>query len=189
MLPAVTNWPPKRFTPSICALESRPFLELPTPFLWAMRLYLDLRDAHRGQGLTVPAVPPVVLPPLELDHHDLGALSLREHLACHLGPGQRLRLDRHLAVLVDQEHLVELHRGPLRLAEPLDLDHLPRRHPVLLATRRNHRFHSDLTLTSSIFALRPGLVYHSLRGLGSAASLELDQLKLPRATIKPHQRR
>jgi len=33
MLPAVTNWPPKRFTPSIWALESRPFLELPTPFL------------------------------------------------------------------------------------------------------------------------------------------------------------
>src|SRR6266508_2331045 len=125
MLPAVTNWPPKRLTPSICGLESRPFLELPTPFLWAMRLYLDLRDAHRGQGLAVPAVPPVVLPPLEFDHHDLGALSLREHL-------------------------VELHRGPLRLAEPLDLDHLPRRHPVLLATRRNHRFHSDLTLPWSI---------------------------------------
>src|SRR6266545_5468978 len=141
MLPAVTNWPPKRLTPSICGLESRPFLELPTPFLWAMRLHLDLRDAHRRQGLPVPAVTPIVLPPLELDHDDLAPLSLGEHLARHPGRRQRLGFNRHLAVLVDQQDLVELHRAALGLAEPLNLDHLSRSHPVLLATRCDHRFH------------------------------------------------
>src|SRR5438552_1824757 len=94
MLPAVTNWPPKRLTPSICGLESRPFLELPTPFLWAMTSDLDLRDAHRGQRLPVPAVPSIILPALELDHQDLRALPLGQHLGGDPRPGQRLRLQR-----------------------------------------------------------------------------------------------
>jgi hypothetical protein len=34
----VTVWPPKRFTPSRCALESRPFLEEPKPFLCAISI-------------------------------------------------------------------------------------------------------------------------------------------------------
>src|SRR5579862_9800421 len=36
MDPPGTNCPPKAFTPSRCAFESRPFLELPKPFLCAM---------------------------------------------------------------------------------------------------------------------------------------------------------
>src|SRR5206468_4792948 len=31
--PALTDWPPKRFTPSRCAVESRPLRELDAPFL------------------------------------------------------------------------------------------------------------------------------------------------------------
>src|SRR5215470_12108578 len=34
--PPGTNWPPNAFTPSRCELESRPFLELPNPFLCAI---------------------------------------------------------------------------------------------------------------------------------------------------------
>jgi len=33
MEPPGTSWPPKTLTPRRCALESRPFLELPNPFL------------------------------------------------------------------------------------------------------------------------------------------------------------
>src|SRR5580693_9969464 len=45
--PPGTNWPPKTFTPSRCALESRPFLELPNPFLCAIRhLEQNLADFH-----------------------------------------------------------------------------------------------------------------------------------------------
>src|SRR5882762_3363546 len=37
MEPPGTSCPPNAFTPSRCAFESRPFLELPKPFLCAMR--------------------------------------------------------------------------------------------------------------------------------------------------------
>ena len=36
IFPAVTNCPPYLFTPSLFALESRPFLVLPAPFLCAI---------------------------------------------------------------------------------------------------------------------------------------------------------
>src|SRR5438309_6865613 len=36
MVPPGTSCPPNAFTPSRCALESRPFLELPKPFLCAI---------------------------------------------------------------------------------------------------------------------------------------------------------
>src|SRR6266853_534557 len=93
MLPAVTNCPPKRLTPSRWALESRPLRELPTPFLCAMSLCLDLGDADRRHDLPVPALPPVVLPSLELDHEDLGALLLGHDLAGD--PGRRERSSNH----------------------------------------------------------------------------------------------
>src|SRR6185295_12637269 len=106
------------------------------------RLDLDLGDADRRHRLAMPAVPPVVLPPLELHDQDLVALALRHHLARHLGGGQRLGLEGHLPVVVDQEDLRELDRGTLVLAEALDLDDLTGTHPVLLAARRDDRFHA-----------------------------------------------
>src|ERR1700730_1069959 len=141
MLPAVTNWPPKRFTPSIWGLESRPLRELPTPFLCAMPLDLDLGDAHRRHRLAMPAMAPVVLPPLELHDQHLAALALRHHLADHLGRGERLWLDRHLPLVVHEQDLGELDRRALVLAETLHVDDLAGSHPVLLAARRDDRFH------------------------------------------------
>ncbi len=115
MLPAVTNCPPKRFTPSIWGLESRPFRELPTPFLCAMRLDLDLGDAHRGHGLPMPAVTPVVLPPLELHHEDLGALRSATTSPVTLAEASAFGSTVTCPSLVDQEDLGELHRGALVL--------------------------------------------------------------------------
>src|ERR1041385_6686974 len=55
MVPPGTSCPPKAFTPSRCALESRPFLELPKPFLCAIRhLHHDVADLHLGEALAVP---------------------------------------------------------------------------------------------------------------------------------------
>src|SRR4029453_6825429 len=151
MLPAVTNWPPKRFTPSIWGLESRPFRELPTPFLCAMALDLDLGDAHSGHRLSMPAVPPGVLPPLELHDQDLVLLALRDHLSQHLGGGQCLRLHRHLPFVVHEQDLGELDRRALVLGEPLDLDDLTGSDPVLLAARRDDCFHChNLSIRGSI---------------------------------------
>src|SRR3954469_5376428 len=42
MLPPGTSCPPNAFTPSRCAFESRPFLELPKPFLCAITTSLQL---------------------------------------------------------------------------------------------------------------------------------------------------
>src|ERR1700728_5478507 len=36
IVPPVTTWPPNAFTPSRWAFESRPFVELPPPFLCAI---------------------------------------------------------------------------------------------------------------------------------------------------------
>src|SRR5882672_1005231 len=55
MEPPGTSWPPKTFTPSRCALESRPFLELPSPFLCAIRhLHQHIADLHIRVRLAVP---------------------------------------------------------------------------------------------------------------------------------------
>src|SRR6476659_8401420 len=51
MEPAGTTWPAKTFTPSRLALESRPFLEEPRPFLCAISLRFLLRRGLRGRGL------------------------------------------------------------------------------------------------------------------------------------------
>src|SRR3989337_1172299 len=148
MEPPVTNWPANRFTPSIWGFESRPFLELPTPFLCAMSLDLDLRDADGRQDLPVSAFPAVVPPPLELDHEHFGALLLLHHFPCDLRRLERLGLQGDLAVLGDEQDVRELHRRPLRLAEPLYLDDLARGHPVLLPARRDNRFHRVFSLLS-----------------------------------------
>src|SRR6266571_517607 len=111
MEPPVTNWPPKRLTPSIWGLESRPFRELPTPFLWAMTsLDLDLRDADRRHGLAVAAVATIVLPPLELHDRHFPPATLRHDLAADARVAQPVGRHDHLAVARDQEHRAELHR-------------------------------------------------------------------------------
>jgi hypothetical protein len=48
MLPAGITWPPKRFTPSRFALESRPLRELPPAFLCAILLLLP-QECVAGQ--------------------------------------------------------------------------------------------------------------------------------------------
>src|SRR5687767_14406145 len=88
------------------------------------------------------AVAPVVLAPLELHDEDLALLPLGHHLGGDPGAGQRGGLDGDVAVAIDQEHLLELHRGALGLIEALDLDHLPGSHPVLLAAGCDDRFHN-----------------------------------------------
>src|SRR5260370_33219613 len=100
IVPALINWPPKRFTPSRCPCESRPFVEEPPPFLLAMTysfsrksagvspakcevLQLDVVDLHGGVILPVAARNLVLLALLELQHGDLFGASLGDNLAAH----------------------------------------------------------------------------------------------------------
>src|ERR1700753_3170765 len=50
MVPPGTSCPPKAFTPSRCALESRPFLELPKPFLCAITSSILNFGQQRGKA-------------------------------------------------------------------------------------------------------------------------------------------
>src|SRR5262245_29334500 len=151
MLPAVTNWPPKRFTPSICGLESRPLRELPTPFLCAMALDLDARDPDGGQDLPMPEPPPVVLAALELHDQDLALLALAHDLAGNLGLSQGSRAGGDPPRIHHQPYVLELDGLALGAAQALDLDHLAGGNPVLLPARRDHRFHRMPVLSSSRF--------------------------------------
>src|SRR5580700_11447824 len=75
--PPGTNWPPKTFTPSRCALESRPFLELPKPFLCAIRhLCQNVANLHFGEVLTMSNGFLVLLLALELEDDDLIATAI-----------------------------------------------------------------------------------------------------------------
>src|ERR1043166_595625 len=74
--PPGTSWPPKTFTPRRCEFESRPFLELPNPFLCAIRhLHYDVADLHFGEGLAVPNGFLVLLFAFEFEDQDLVAPS------------------------------------------------------------------------------------------------------------------
>src|ERR1039458_4733272 len=77
--PPGTSWPPKAFTPRRCAWESRPFRELPKPFLCAMRhLRHNVADLHFGEGLAVADGFLVLFLALELEDQDLVAAAIAD---------------------------------------------------------------------------------------------------------------
>src|ERR671932_831171 len=102
--PALTTWPPKRFTPRRCAFESRPFREDEAPFLCAMAASAlrDVGDHDGGEGLTVPLTLVVAGLVLELVDVDLRALAVPDDLTGHGHLGQGLRV-AGAGVAVDQE--------------------------------------------------------------------------------------
>src|SRR6476661_5903810 len=76
MVPPGTSWPPKAFTPRRCALESRPFLELPNPFLCAIaHLHQNFADLHIREVLPVSLGALVLLFALEFEHQHLLAAA------------------------------------------------------------------------------------------------------------------
>src|SRR5579885_894431 len=85
--PPETSWPPKAFTPSRCELESRPFFELPKPFLCAMIQLLgdNLADRDAREVLAMADSPLVLLLAFELEDQRLFAASLRGDDAAHPG--------------------------------------------------------------------------------------------------------
>src|SRR5689334_8057644 len=71
MDPPGTSWPPKTFTPSRCAFESRPFLELPNPFLCAIfHLRRNVAYLHFREGLAMANGLLILLLALELEDDD-----------------------------------------------------------------------------------------------------------------------
>src|SRR5438132_13654573 len=98
MEPPGTTSPPNRLMPRRCAFESRPFLELPNPFLCAIATALrdDLGHLQLGETLPVSDRPLVLLLAFELENHDF----LRAVIAgdgCHDLRRDQLRFGAHFA--------------------------------------------------------------------------------------------
>src|SRR3954465_5752454 len=135
--PALTTWPPKRFTPRRWALESRPLRDDEAPFLCAMSASAlrDVADHDAGQGLTVPLPLVVAGLVLELVEVDLRTLAVLDDLAGHghLGQGGHVSGD---GVAVDQEDGREGHRVTGRTLQAVDRERIAHGHLVLAATAR-----------------------------------------------------
>src|ERR671917_1294892 len=140
--PALTTWPPKRFTPRRWALESRPLRDDDAPFLCAMSASAlrDVADHDAGQGLTVPLPLVVAGLVLELVDADLRALAVLEDLAGHghLGQGRGVAGD---GVAVDQQDRRQGDAVAGRALQAGDCERVAHGHLVPAATRPHHCVH------------------------------------------------
>src|ERR671927_2019395 len=78
--PPVTVWPANTFTPRRLAFESRPLRDEPRPFLCAISLTADLRDADPRQLLAVAGTTLVAALRLELEDAQLRPALMRDDL-------------------------------------------------------------------------------------------------------------
>src|SRR5207249_3851659 len=93
-------------------------------------------DAHEAR----------VSAPLELHDSHLSATPLGHDFAGDLGATEGLLARDDLTITVDEQDGLELDRRALFTRQFLDQDDLPGRHAVLLASGRDHGFHSKTFL-------------------------------------------
>src|SRR6195952_4678092 len=178
--PALTTWPPKRFTPKYWALESRPLRELDAPFLCAMSV-LPLSAGGRGgdagdldlrQRLAVPlalVVPGLVL---ELVDDDFRALGVGHDFTGH-GDGCQVGSRRGDGVAIDDEHSRERHGCAGFALELLDLDDVALGDLVLLAAGLDDRVHRGRAFLNCSCA---AVVFIAHRGLLGDTRWSVDRL-------------
>src|SRR5579871_1231759 len=134
--PPGTNCPPKTLTPSRCEFESRPFLELPNPFLCAIpHLCRDVAHLHFGEGLAMPDGFLILLLALELEHQNLVAAAVADDRAFHRGAGN------HLARVAKRGLNGELDFRPDIAGDLFHADDVARSYPVLFSARFDNRVH------------------------------------------------
>src|ERR1017187_7632315 len=138
--PPGTNWPPNTLMPSRCALESRPFFELPKPFLCAIRhLCQNIADLDFGEGLAMPDGFLVLFLTFELENDHLVAAAV-----AHDGGLQGARRD-HRAILECGLH-GQIHLRAHFARQLFHADDLTRRNHILLPTGFNNQLHFNLML-------------------------------------------
>src|SRR5437763_46183 len=150
--PAFTTWPPKRLTPSRCALESRPLREDDAPFLCAIGALLsglDAGHAKRGELLTVPLALVVTGLVLELVDDDLGTLAVVDHLGGDPGRAERRSVRGQRPAVVDEEHRGQRHGLTGRCGDAVDLQRVADRDLVLVAAGANDRVHGTAPRNSA----------------------------------------
>src|SRR3982751_347963 len=132
--PPVTTSPAKTFTPSRCALESRPLRDDPRPFLCAIG---DLRDADAGELLPVAVGLLVALLGLVLEDSDLLAALVGDDLGGDTDLPEPVGVEDRCGGA--EQHRRELDSGAGVLAQPLDEQGLPLLDAVLLSAGLDDR--------------------------------------------------
>src|ERR1035437_6504883 len=149
MLPPGTNWPPKTFMPSRCAFESRPFLELPRPFLCAIRyLRHHFANLHFRVGLTVPDGFLVLFLALELEDQNLGCPVGADDGAGHFAAGHQF------AAFFERCLDGKLDFGADLAGQFFDADHITGGYPILLSACLDDRVHANLRMGAGTHGVR-----------------------------------
>src|SRR5260221_10040675 len=153
MLPAVTFSPPNRFTPRRCALLSRPFRELPPPFLCAIpkRSSADSGDLYFGILLPVTAADAIALASLFLEHDHRIVLHMPENLRLDGRALDEGGADLHAIVIGDEQDTVERHDAPDLLLETRYKDAFRWAYFELLFRYVDDRKHDEMRLICRIF--------------------------------------
>src|SRR5579884_1907176 len=142
MDPPLTSSPPNRFTPSRCAFESRPFLELPRPFLCAMNhLCQNLAHPHRRVVLAVADGALVLFLPLELEDEDLVAPAVLDDGALYLRRSEAVARNQLIRIANYGQHRAEFHLGADIAGQSVYPDHVARRDTKLLSTCFDYGVH------------------------------------------------
>src|SRR3954451_19668079 len=155
--PALTSWPPYRFTPRRWELESRPFLVEAAPFLCAMSSVLhgrsrragsdrDVGDLDLGVLLAVTLALLVAGLVLVLLDDYLGPLGGAQHLDGHAGLVEAGRGDR---LAVDRHHDGQRQRVADGRIGLVDLDDVAHGNLLLLAASAHDRVHRGLLRRSA----------------------------------------
>src|SRR4051794_7337468 len=165
--PPVTTWPANTFTPRRLGFESRPLRLEPRPFLCAIggrllvgllraRLALglaaDRRHPDAGELLAVAGAALVAALGLELEHAQLGAAQVAEHLGLD-GHAVEVAAELGIAVAGDEQRL-EIDRGALVGGQALDEQGRALLDAVLLAAGLDDCVGHDLahSVTSEVSA-------------------------------------
>src|SRR5688572_25396141 len=106
-VPASTSEPANSFTPSRWPAESRPLRVEPAPFLCAISLSLDLRDAECRLRLAMAATAALAGLVLVPEDVDLRALAVRHDLRGHLSAAERRLAGLHVVAVRDDEDVAE----------------------------------------------------------------------------------
>src|SRR5690606_35151638 len=129
MLPALTSSPPNFLTPRCCALESRPFLMEPCPFLCAMvvpqrgRSAGDLVDLDLGVRLAMAGALAVVLATAKLVDDELGAAAVRRDRALDARTLHERRSDLRRGTFAHEQDLGQLDRAADISVDLFDAQH------------------------------------------------------------------
>src|SRR5579884_1864936 len=153
MEPPGTSWPPNTLTPSRCAFESRPFLELPKPFLCAMTncLYRDLPSGNDVANANLRIILPmplgtlVLLLALELEDQDFVCPVVTGNGGIHASIARAVAGKKLAAILEDGQNFTERDFASGIASQFGDANDVARRHTELLSAGLNDCMHANVS--------------------------------------------